>query len=333
MNLRGPSAALAALLAPACTRTPASAAPRPAPGRDPPPEDYYEAGGSVPAPLERAAAETPALAGFERVLLPPRVPQELRSVPRSGAPIEVLHLPPQGGVRAARPLVLMSPALGNTTLLVRGFARAFAENGWHAVIVQRKELAFHPEVSVARAEDEVRLIVMRSRQALDWLLCQETVDARRIGTFGVSAGAIVSSMLAGADARTSAHVWLLAGGPLSHVMAHTVEGEYREYAREAIRTSGRTLGEIRETLRARLQTDPVRLAARVRPDRVLLVLARFDRSVPYRYGLALWRALGRPERLLVPLGHYTTFLLLPWLQRTAVAYFQRHFGELGSSPK
>ena len=56
---------------------------------------------------------------------------------------------------------------------------------------------------------------------------------------------------------------------------------------------------------------------------------RFDRSVPYRYGLALWRALGRPERVLVPLGHYTTFLLLPWLERRAMDHFRGRFG-LGS---
>lgn len=277
----------------------------------------------MPDPITRRFLED----GRERILLPPRVPTELRTVALSEAPIEILHYRPPATFDGPRPLVLISPILGNRTLLVGPFAQAFSRAGLHAAIVQRKDLAFDPEISVARAEDEVRLLVMRSRQALDWLLTQDAVDASRVGTFGISAGAVVSSMVAGADPRTSAHVWLLGGGPLSDVMVHTAEAEYRNYTSAALRASGLRLSQIRDDLRASIRTDPLRLASRVAREDVLLVLARFDRSVPYRYGLALWRALGKPERIICPFGHYTSLVLLPWLREQAFRFFQQRFAE------
>jgi hypothetical protein len=309
----------------ASTRVPAATYVRP--GGGPailPPDDYYEAGGSVPEPLSRSVREgTRSIR--EHVFLPPRVPEALANTPLASNPIEILHFRPRGEA-GPRPLILLSPILGNTTFVVERVARRFARAGLHAAVVQRKDLAFDPRLSVELAEDEVRLVVMRSRQALDWLLCRPDVDPARLGTFGASAGAIVSSMLAGADARLRAHVWLMAGGPLPDVMAHTVEGEYRRYRGAAMRATGLRLTQLRERLRSTLRTDPMHLASRVSRERVLMVLARFDRSVPYRYGLALWRALGRPERLLLPLGHYTTFLLLPWLEQVALDYYERTFG-------
>ncbi len=313
-----------ALAAATCTRVPAGRAHRAESAGDAP-TAYYEAGGAVPEAM--SVEQLPDVAGVSRrrVLLPPRTPPGLTSIPLANDPIEILHVAPQHA--EPRPLLMMSPILGNTTILVDRFATFLAQRGIHTALVQRKELAFHPEASVAQAEEEVRLVVMRSRQALDWLLTDERIDPHRLGTFGISAGAIVGSMLAGADPRLRAHLWMLAGGPLSDVMAHTVEAEYRDYRTEAMRVSGRRIADIRDTLRAELRTDPIRLAPHVDPDAVLMVLARFDRSVPYRYGLALWRALGRPERVLVPFGHYTTFLLLPWLERLAANHFSEAFGD------
>lgn len=323
MGSLSPSRLLHRALAAACSRRPAA----PAPVRQVAPSvaDYYDAGGEVPEPLLK---ETSSDRGCrrDRILLPARLPDALADVPRAEDPIEILHYRPLEDGPTARPLVLLSPILGNTWLVASHVARTFARQGLHAAIVHRKQLVFDPQQSVRRAEDEVRLVVMRSRQAVDWLARDPHVDPQRLGTFGASAGAIVSSMLAGADPRLCAHVWWLAGGPLAHVMAHTVEREYRDYRRAALRASGRRLGTLRDDLGGMLRTCPLGLARHVEPRQVLLVLARFDRSVPYRFGLRLWQELGRPERILVPLGHYGTFLLLPWLAQVSLEHFRRQFG-------
>jgi len=295
------------------------------PDAEVPPTSYYEAGGAIPPAIQRTPVGEGAAHRVVRILIPPRLIDHLGDIARATDDIEIILYAPSGAPDTPRPLVLMSPILGNSNLLVDGFARNFATRGWMAAIVQRKELAFHPEASLREAEDEVRLVVMRSRQALDWLLANEPVDPQRIGTFGISAGSIVSSMLAGADTRLRCHLWMMAGGPLTDVMLDTVEDRFRNYARKVRAQSRQSKAELRRRLRRTIRTDPLRLAARVDRTSVLLILARFDRSVPYRHGLALWRALGRPERLVCPFGHYTSFLLLPWLRARASAFFQQHF--------
>ncbi len=294
--------------------------------RNAPDAAYYEAGGDVPEAVSREQVKTTRHWLLERVHVPARVPGDLAIVPRSTDAIELLHWKPRVAASRKRPLILMSPILGNTTMLVDRFAAYFARVGFHAVIVQRKELDFHPTQSLELAEAEYRTLVMRSRQALDWLIEQEGIDETRLGTFGVSAGAIISSLVAGADSRLRGHVWMLPGAPLSDVMIDTVEDPFRTYVRDTMKATGLNKGQLRERLTEIMVTDPLILADRVDTSRVLLFLARFDRSVPTASGLALWKALGRPELVMMPTGHYTTFVVLPWLKRRARAHFERVLG-------
>jgi hypothetical protein len=322
-----PLAIVAAALAAGCTHLPPSRHTRPPPSAELPDESYYEAPGPVPAPLESKTVETWADHDVDRILLPPRVPPDLRDVPRALDPIEITHYRPEGGLARPRPAIVLSPIMGNKTLVVGRFGHAFARRGWHAILVQRKELDFDPHSSLERAEDEVRLVVMRSRQAVDWLVQREDVDRSRLATFGVSAGAIVSAVLAGTDARFAAHAFVLGGGPMADVMADTVEKRWRRYEQVLRRTRGWSKEHIREALRRAIRSDPVAVAPRVPRDHVLMVLARRDTSVPTSYGMRLWEALGRPELDVTPFGHYTTFLLLPWLETRVTTFFRSRFGD------
>jgi hypothetical protein len=315
-----------------CRVAPLAPGPRPALAPEAPPEAYYEVPGAPPAPLSEAVEAREAGWDVLRVALPARVPDALASVPRAKDPIDVLWYRPRGAA-AARPLVLISPVLGNSRLLVGYFAERFAARGWHAAIVFRKEVDFDPETSLEGAEDEMRLLVMRSRQALDWLLEHPDVDRARLGTFGVSAGAVVSSLLAGTDARLCAHVLYLGGGPLADVMCDSTEDRFERWG-EAVRSRrGLSREEVRAILRRTIRTDPLLVAPRVRPEDALLVVAGRDTSVPTRCGLALWEAMGRPEMVVTPLGHRTTFVLLPWLGTLAADFFARRFGDPETLPE
>ena len=317
---------LATRLSGMCSQT--GRAPSPvlrAPPVRPPQPGYYDTNAHSDGLLDTAKVRAGDGILHERVRLRPHLPAELRAVPLALDPIEIHHYRPLFPRETPAPLVLMSPILGNTLLLVDGFARSLATAGLHAAIVQRKELAFHPEDSLRLAEEEVRTLILRSRQALDHLIQRRDVDERRMGTLGISAGGVVSSMLAGVEPRLGAHVWMLAGGPLPDVLIDTAEDRFRGYARTILTTTPRTRAQLRRELRGLMVTDPIRLAGNVDPEGVLLVLARFDRSVPYRYGLALWRALGKPDRILSPLGHYSTFLLLPWLKQRTLSFFCERF--------
>lgn len=301
-----------ALLA-ACRTVALPSPPRPPAGADVPSPAYYEVPGPLPSPRSEEVTFRGAEHEIRRILLPPRVPADLEHLSHIHDDIEILLYVPRDLGTEARPLVVMSPILANRLILMNEFATGFTRQGMLAAIVMRKEFDFDPETALAHAEGEFRSYVMQSRQAVDYLVTRPQIDGERLGTFGVSAGATISACLAGADPRFSAHVLVLAGGPLADVLADTDEDRFLEY-RDALRaSSGISDLALREQLRASLRTDPVNLAARVDPNDVLLFLAKRDTSVPTRHGYTLWRALGRPRLVLLPFGHYTSFLLLPWI--------------------
>ena len=82
-----------------------------------------------------------------------------------------------------------------------------------------------------------------------------------------------------------------------------------------------------DALRAVVRTDPVNLAPYVDRDRVLMLIARFDSSVPTRYQLRLWRAFGKPRADFVPLGHYTSILILPAHRESLMNFFAENFAQ------
>lgn len=291
----------------------------------PPPTSAYEVPGPVSPPLSDTLERTTQALEIRTLRLAPRLPPELTQLARATDPIEIRLYLPRRPADAPRPLVLMSPILGKNNLLMGSFAEAFARRGWITAVVERKELAFDPKVAIEQAEDELRLLVIRSRQALDWLLTRPDVDPRRLATCGVSAGAIVSAMVGGSDTRFIGHVWILAGGPLADVMCDSSEGRFRRYGVALQERLGWTPEQIRGRLHEVIRTDPVLLAPHVPTERVLLMLARGDRSVPTRHGWTLYEALGRPALRELPFGHYLSFSLLPWIVQESAGFLAARF--------
>ena len=220
-----------------------------------------------------------------------------------------------------RPLILISPIRGSDTLIVGGCAEVFADCGYQAAIVKRAHVRFDPAGPLTQVEDSLRTAVIRHRQALDWLTSQPGVDRERVGTFGISYGAILTSVLAAVDPRVKVCVIDLAGGPLAGVMRSSEEGSLRRSWARSRAGHDLTSKELYEELLSVIRTDPVKLAPYVERDRVLMLIARYDSSVPTRYQLKLWKALGRPRADFVPLGHYTSILALPAHRLNVMRFF------------
>lgn len=325
-----PLLGLLALVLAACVSRPLSPGPRPPAPPPQVPAGYYDSPGSALPPAEDRLEERGATQERRLLLVPARLPPELAHVKGAREPIRVtLWLPRDGGrgadAQGRRPLVLLSPVLGSPALLSPFFADAFTRRGWIAALVERKDLEFDPDVAIETAEAEVRLLVLRARQALDTLLLRPDVDPARLATFGVSAGGIVSCMLAGAEPRFIGHVFILAGGPLADVLTDTEEDRFLRYGRAMRARHGFTPDQIRERLRAVLKTDPIALAPYVPREQVLLMLARDDASVPTRYGWALHEALGRPAYRLLPGGHRSCWACLPWILQETTGFLAQRF--------
>lgn len=311
-------------LVPACAGTRLEA-PTARPSHGAPPISYYEAGGEVPEATSKELLHQDHHIDIRRFRIPARVPESLRDHTHATDEIEIVLFRPRPLGGTPRATVLVSPVLANSFLLVGDFARAVVRTGYNAAIVMRKDFEIEDDTVIEDAETEFRLLVMRSKQAMDWLAARDDVDGTRFATFGVSAGAIVSSCLAGTDERIRANVLILAGGPLSDVLIDTDEDRFEGYAQD-MPGPKMTKEEIRKELRRVLRTDPINLASRVRTENVFMILAKYDTSVPTRNGLMLWNALGRPRMVMLPLGHYNAFLTFFWMAAQSNAFLHSRLG-------
>ena len=253
------------------------------------------------------------------------VTKVMLSEPGASEPIQLTWYAPVASKPC--PLILIAPIHGSDTFVVDGCAEVFAEQGWHAAIVKRPHDHFKPAGPLTQVEDFLRTAVIRQRQALDWLLTQPGVDPNRVGTFGISYGGIINAALAAVEPRATVHVIDLAGGPLPGVMRTTEEQGLRRDWDRSRASHDLTNKQFYEALQKVVRTDPVKLAPYVDRDRVLMLIARFDRSVPTQYQLKLWRALGKPRADFVPLGHYTSILALPAHRQNLMSFFAAHFAQ------
>ncbi len=283
-------------------------------------QQYYQCSSNVVTATVSTTESHPAYSVKEITLL----------VTGTRWPIRIKWFAPNAPER--QPLILISPIRGSDTIVVDGCARAFASSGYHAAIVERARFDFDPTGPLSQVEDSLRAAVIRHREALDWLLAQPGVDPDHVGTFGISYGAIVTAVLAAVDPRVKICVIDLAGGPIAGVMKSSEERSLRRNWDRSRDSHSLTDDQLYKTLRDVIRTDPVKLAPYVARDHVLMLIARFDSSVPTRYQLKLWRALGKPRADFVPLGHYTSILILPAHRLSVMRFFEEKFGRDASEP-
>jgi pimeloyl-ACP methyl ester carboxylesterase len=234
------------------------------------------------------------------------------------------------GIESA-PVILVLPILNGQKHLVRPFATHFAKHGYAAVIVdtlQRRTLLedlIHPE-------DAIRRTVMRHRRVLDWIEAQPGLDANRIGVFGASLGGFNALYLAALDDRVRAVVPALVAGDLPYVMMHSNERRIVEAVEGAKAELSMSDDELQAYLENRLATDLLTVAPHVDPARILMVIAKRDKAVPYEKQVELREALGSPEAVYLPAGHVTTAAYIFSLRSRARKFFDRKLadGESGT---
>jgi hypothetical protein len=220
------------------------------------------------------------------------------------------------------PVVLVLPVMGGRDRLARHFASVFARRGMAAVIVNRQE-GDKDTHDLDRLNAVFRQIVLDHRQALDWIERQPELAGGRTGLFGISAGGVKGGLIYPLDPRIDAAVLALAGGDLPHILTHSTEGNIARSRRRVLREQGIGHAQFHAALREGFRYDPLAYAPYADARNVLLVLACFDRVVPYASGLALRRALGGPETVIIPTGHYGAMLYLPYLESAAVSFLEK----------
>ena len=223
------------------------------------------------------------------------------------------------GRRAA---ILFNPILGGDYPLERGICRYLAAHGFHVAMVHRKTLKISPEHDVARLELLLRQGVVRIRQVVDWMAQQPNVDAERLGGFGISMGGIAGIVTAAVEPRLRVHVVALAGGSIPDILATSKDRLLTKPRIRYLTRNHMDLKTLEEQLRRTIRTDPIRLAPYVDPKPLFMVIALADRTIGRANALRLWRALGRPQAVFLPFGHYTAYFSLPYLKYASLRYFK-----------
>jgi len=201
-------------------------------------------------------------------------------------------------------VVLVFPVLGGKRNLIEGyFANLLATNGLNAGIVKRSDEFKKPE-NFQRFEELMRTNVIRDRLALNYLESQ--LHKKRFGAFGISRGAINVAMTAGVDARLAHNVLFMGGSDIATVFEQTDQPRARMIIRKIATQRRVPEASLYEEMRRNIKTDPKYLARYMDARKTLLILARFDHTVPYNRGMSLRRELGYPETITLASGHYSS---------------------------
>jgi hypothetical protein len=312
------SAVLAALAATGCChygRSARHAAPAPVPAALAAPFSYPKQT-NCPS-LEREIALKPGYA-VKRVEL--QIPSESSGTNRV---IEFdFYKPASSG---PRPVLLVLPVMGGKHYdLEEIFARYFARHGLAAIILRRER--WSETQGIAVIDPMLRQTVIDNKHVIDWIETRPELDATRIGVFGASMGGIKGVLLAALDDRVRASVLGLAGGDLPYVLAQTTEPGVKRQRERLLRSEHLTLDEFQARLKQSITCDPLAFAPYIDPDKVLMFVALFDTVVPNTRGRELRAKMGNPEMVLLPTGHYTAALCIPYIENQSLKFFQRKLG-------
>jgi hypothetical protein len=224
-----------------------------------------------------------------------------------------------------RSFVLCLPILAGGEDLMWLVATDLASRGHAVAWTRRIESALR---SGQRSDDLERLFrrtVVQNRALLAWARAQPELDATRTALLGLSTGGLVGAALLAVEPRLAAGALCLAGGDLPDLLTVSAEDRVVRWREDRVRDEGLPLTELQRELDRELTSDPALLAAFIATERVLMVGARWDEVIPWRNQQLLWESLGRPQRLLLPLGHYSAALALGPVLTAVDRFYRRRF--------
>lgn len=230
------------------------------------------------------------------------------------------HLPP-AHVETAGPGLVVLPIQGGDYEISTLFARHFAAHGHHCLRFERRAEWLDPARPPAALRTLLRTLKDDVRRGIDWWLESAPVGPD-LGLFGVSMGAMSGTMVAANEPRIRSAMLVLGGGPLSEVLGTARDREINLFRAELAARLDVTEPDLVPLFRDALDgLDPLEHAPSLDASTTLVVSARFDRVVRYQYQTGLWEALGKPRRVVLPCGHYSAAVFVPWIKRLALRWF------------
>lgn len=213
------------------------------------------------------------------------------------------------------PAVIVVPSMEGVTIVEPKIAAKLCGSGIAAVISDVVDTSLPKSLPAARHEDEQeRRAILSLRTVLDVLSTHPAFDRDRLGIIGVSVGGIITSMMAGIEPdRLKAVVVVVGSGNLPYVLANSDNDKVSDLRRQRMTHLKIRENEIYEDwLRANLRYDPLYFAPRAQRDRIMMITARGDTTVPYRMQQDLFEAFGKPTVSEYSGSHVQTILSMTY---------------------
>ena len=178
-----------------------------------------------------------------------------------------------------------------------------------------------------------RRTILHQRLLLAWLRAPANEPPPAVFALGMSLGGIVATDVAALEPALDGIAIFLSGGDLGSLVADSSEPRVQRWVDWRYQDDGIGRDSLQWELHRELGFEPIAMAASVATHKVLLVSAWFDTVVPRRNQDLLWEALGRPARLTVPLGHYTSALAIEPILSAAAEHFRSLLPAAGTPPR
>lgn len=202
-------------------------------------------------------------------------------------------------------LVFVFPVLGGKNFVERSIAIFLAEHGVDTAIVNRNN-EFKDPKKFDNLEEILRQNLIRDRLAIDFF--EREYGKRDFGSFGISRGGINVALTAGVDSRLKYNVMVLGGTDMVNVFRDSDQKRIQKYVSTVSTEKNIAEEEFYELLKRDIITDPINTAHYINGDDSLLILAIFDKTVPFSYGMRLREQLGYPKTIFLFSDHYVGLL-------------------------
>ena len=221
------------------------------------------------------------------------------------------------------PVILLLPILKGKEKVIESFARFFAQNGYAAIVVQRQK-SFKSLKTFEGVNTILHQAVINHKVVLDWMEKRPEIDNLNLGILGLSMGGIKASLLSAVDKRIKAGVLVIAAGDIPWVLMHTRENGLNRKRKAHLEKFNLTPEQLFTALKSYITFDPLYYAPYMNAEKTLMVLARFDRIAPIAKGLELRTAIGDPETIFLPTGHFTAVLFKKYVMKKSLNFFNRN---------
>ena len=223
--------------------------------------------------------------------------------------------------------IILLPIQGANYEVSTYFAEYFASKGFSCLRFSRRAEWLVPDRSFPSLALLLREYVIDIRRGLEWWKGSGHLDTNRIGLFGVSMGAMIGSIVTALDCPSlRASVLVLGGGSLADILLTADDEEINEIRRAWLERLNDRKELLSKDLHEALDpVDPLRTASMICIGSALMIQARFDPVVRYPLSTSIWEAAGKPDRIVIPTGHYSAVLLIHYIRWKACRWFDQRF--------